>query len=111
MSATFVRQQLIAPRRRRARRVGTLAWLRQRLFGGVLNSIATLVSALILAALVWPTVQIPVHRCGLERIEPRRLPGGDGRPPVGACWPFITAKFAQFMYGFYPRASRSGGST
>jgi general L-amino acid transport system permease protein len=22
--------------------------------------------------------------------------------PVGACWPFIFAKFAQFMYGFYP---------
>jgi general L-amino acid transport system permease protein len=22
--------------------------------------------------------------------------------PVGACWPFIGAKFAQFMYGFYP---------
>src|SRR6185436_8487336 len=25
---------------------------------------------------------------------------------VGACWPFIKAKFAQFMYGFYPEAER-----
>ena len=29
--------------------------------------------------------------------------------PVGACWPFIAAKFAQFMYGFYP-ADQDGGS-
>src|SRR6185437_11860612 len=25
---------------------------------------------------------------------------------VGACWPFIQAKFAQFIYGFYPEAER-----
>ena len=25
---------------------------------------------------------------------------------VGACWPFITAKFGQFMYGFYPDSER-----
>ena len=26
--------------------------------------------------------------------------------PVGACWPFIQAKFSQFIYGFYPEAER-----
>ncbi len=31
------------------------------------------------------------------------LPETAGRE-VGACWPFITAKFAQFMYGFYPES-------
>jgi general L-amino acid transport system permease protein len=25
---------------------------------------------------------------------------------VGACWPFVAAKFNQFMYGFYPEAHR-----
>ena len=25
---------------------------------------------------------------------------------VGACWPFIQAKFSQFIYGFYPEAER-----
>jgi len=25
---------------------------------------------------------------------------------VGACWPFIQAKFTQFIYGFYPEAER-----
>ena len=36
--------------------------------------------------------------------------GADGsvctRKGAGACWPFITAKFAQFMYGRYPEAER-----
>jgi general L-amino acid transport system permease protein len=25
---------------------------------------------------------------------------------VGACWPFVRAKFAQFMYGFYPESEQ-----
>ena len=25
---------------------------------------------------------------------------------VGACWPFMQAKFSQFIYGFYPEAER-----
>ena len=36
--------------------------------------------------------------------------GADGsactREGAGACWPFITAKFAQFMYGRYPMPER-----
>ena len=36
--------------------------------------------------------------------------GADGsactREGAGACWPFITAKFGQFMYGRYPDAER-----
>ena len=30
----------------------------------------------------------------------------EARPVVGACWPFIRAKFGQFIYGFYPEALR-----
>src|SRR6202012_1944618 len=25
---------------------------------------------------------------------------------VGACWPYVEAKFTQFIYGFYPEAER-----
>ena len=82
--------------------VGAPAWLRQRLFGSVLNSILTLVSAAVLAALVWPSVRfllIDAVWTGASRDD--CLAETVGRP-VGACWPFIAAKFAQFMYGFYP---------
>ena len=55
-----------------------------------------------LAALIWPTVRfmfIDAVWDGSSRVD--CLPETVGRP-VGACWPFIAAKFAQFMYGFYP---------
>lgn len=102
MSATFVRQQLIAPMQAPRTSQGTFAWLRQRLFGSVLNAIATLLSAAIVAALVWPTVRfmfVDAVWTGASRVD--CLPETVGRP-VGACWPFVAAKFAQFMYGFYP---------
>jgi len=102
MSAAFVRQQLIAALEPPRSIVGTPAWLRQKLFGSVFNTIATLVSALVLAALVWPAIKFMLidavwqgtsrDDCLVEKV---------GRP-VGACWPFVAAKFAQFMYGFYP---------
>jgi hypothetical protein len=73
MSDIFVRQQLIAPLEPPRSNVGTPTWLRQRLFGSVLNAIATIVSAVVLAVLVWPAIRFML-------IEPGRLSGGDGRP-------------------------------
>ncbi|MBX9774807.1 MAG: amino acid ABC transporter permease [Xanthobacteraceae bacterium] len=101
-SATFVRQQLIAPSNPPASSVGTPAWLRQKLFGSALNAAATVISALILAALIWPTVRfmfIDAVWDGSSRVDCLEE---TVKRPVGACWPFIAAKFAQFMYGFYP---------
>ncbi len=102
MSATFVRQQLIAPTTPPRSEVGTLAWLHQKLFGSVLNTIATLLSAVILAALIWPAIRfmfIDAVWDGSSRVDCLEE---TVKRPVGACWPFIAAKFAQFMYGFYP---------
>jgi general L-amino acid transport system permease protein len=64
----------------------------------------TLISAVVIALLVWPTVKfmlIDAVWTGSSRVD--CLPETVGRE-VGACWPFIKAKFAQFMYGFYPAA-------
>jgi general L-amino acid transport system permease protein len=102
MSAVFVRQQLIAPLKPPRSLVGTPAWLGQKMFGSVFNTIATLLSAVILAALIWPTIRfmfIDAVWDGSSRVDclEETL-----KRPVGACWPFVAAKFAQFMYGFYP---------
>jgi general L-amino acid transport system permease protein len=102
MSATFVRQQLIAPMEPPRSTIGTPGWLWQKLFGSVLNAVLTVISAVVLAALVWPAIRfllIDAVWDGSSRVD--CLAETVGRP-VGACWPFISAKFAQFMYGFYP---------
>src|SRR3954454_898110 len=101
--AAFVRQELIAPLEPPPVTTGVPGWLRQRLFGSVPNAILTVVSLAILAALIWPTVKFLVIDAvwsGLSRTD--CLPETSGHP-VGPCWPFIAAKFGQFMYGFYPQ--------
>jgi general L-amino acid transport system permease protein len=102
MSAAFVRHQMVAPIAPPRASIGAPAWLRQRLFGTLFNTIATLLSAVLVAALVWPAIRFMLIDAvwqGTSRTD--CLSETVGRP-VGACWPFITAKFAQFMYGFYP---------
>lgn len=100
MSTAFVSQQLIAPMEPPRSGGRSLVW--QRLFGSVFNTLVTLVSACVLVALIWPALRFVLIDAvwqGTSRTD--CLAETVGRP-VGACWPFIAAKFAQFMYGFYP---------
>jgi general L-amino acid transport system permease protein len=102
--AAFVRQQLIAPIEPPRLYVGAHGWLRQRLLGGVLNTIATIVSAAVLAVLLWPALRfLVIDAVWQGTSRDACLEETVGRP-VGACWPFIAARFRQFMYGFYPAA-------
>jgi general L-amino acid transport system permease protein len=102
METTFVRRELIAPLPPPLATRGLLGFLRWRLFGGVLNTVLTLLGLLILLVLVPPAVRfllIDAVWDGASRVD--CLAETVGRP-VGACWPFVFAKFRQFMYGFYP---------
>jgi general L-amino acid transport system permease protein len=99
---TFVRRALAQPEPPPVASRGALAWTRAHLFDGPFNAVLTVVSAVVVAALVWPAVKflfIDAVWTGSSRVD--CLPETLGRE-VGACWPFIKAKFAQFMYGFYP---------
>jgi len=83
--------------------MGAFALIQQRLFDGVLNSALTIVSLIVIAAIAWPTVKflfVDAVWQGSSRVD--CLPETVQRE-VGACWPFIAAKFRQFMYGFYPQ--------
>jgi general L-amino acid transport system permease protein len=98
----FVSQQLIAPLEPPRAAVGLPAVFRQRLFGSVLNTVLTLLGALLIVFLVWPAIRfllIDAVWDGASRVD--CLPETVGRT-VGACWPFVEKKFDQFMYGFYP---------
>jgi general L-amino acid transport system permease protein len=82
--------------------VGIVGWIRQNLFNGWFNTLLTLFSLYLIWLVVPPLIQFLVidavwtgtsrEECLAERV---------GRP-VGACWPFIRAKFTQLVYGFYP---------
>src|SRR5262245_32678366 len=82
--------------------VGVLAWARHNLFNGWANILLTLLSLYLIWLIVPPLLKFLVidavwdgagrDDCLAEKV---------GRE-VGACWPFIQAKFRQLIYGFYP---------
>jgi general L-amino acid transport system permease protein len=103
---TYVRRELIAPLPPPMATTGLLGFLRRRLFGGPLNIILTLLSLLLIIVVLPPLVRfliIDAVWTGTSRTD--CLAETLGRP-VGTCWPFIAAKFRQFMYGFYPEAEQ-----
>jgi general L-amino acid transport system permease protein len=77
---------------------GPIHWLRANLFSSWLNTILTLAG---IAFVVW--VVPPIFRWAFTDAA---WSGSDRTactdPAVGACWAFVRAKFAQFMYGRYP---------
>jgi general L-amino acid transport system permease protein len=115
---SFVRQQLIPERAGPIRTTGVVGFLRIRLFNSPTNILLTVASLLLLWFTVIPAIRFLV----VDAVWPpaiRFLVGdavwrGNDRSAclesaghaVGACWPYVQAKFIQFIYGFYPQAER-----
>ena len=82
--------------------VGLLGWARQNLFNGWFNTLLTLASLYLIWLIAGALVRFLIidavwdgagrDDCLAEKV---------GRD-VGACWPFVRAKFTQLLYGFYP---------
>src|SRR5215468_5555709 len=103
---SYIRRAVVEPEPPAAASAGATARTGARLFDGPFNTALTLVGIVIVVALVWPTVKflfIDAVWTGSSRLD--CLPETVGRE-VGACWPFIKAKFTQFMYGFYPASQQ-----
>jgi general L-amino acid transport system permease protein len=95
--------EITAPAERPPRSVvGPLAWVRANLFSSWGNTLLTLIGLFITYQAVAGIISWAILSATFT--------GADGsactREGAGACWPFITAKFAQFMYGRYPNAER-----
>jgi general L-amino acid transport system permease protein len=82
--------------------VGLIGFLRQNLFNGWFNTLLTLLGVYLVWLIVPPLVRFLLidavwEGAGRDDCLAEKI----GRP-VGACWPFIQAKFRQLIYGFYP---------
>ncbi|MFL5039501.1 MAG: amino acid ABC transporter permease [Xanthobacteraceae bacterium] len=81
---------------------GAIGWLRRNLLNSWFNILLTLVSLYLIWLIVPPLVRFLIidavwDGAGRDDCLPEKV----GRE-VGACWPFIQAKFSQLVYGFYP---------
>ena len=81
--------------------VGPIAWLRDNLFSSVSNSIVTLIGLALLYLIGKGLITFAVINATWVAKD-----GADCAKNDGACWPFVFAKFGQFMYGTFPEEIR-----
>ncbi len=106
LAPSYLRRSLVEPQPPPTGEATAMSLVRARLFDRPSNVALTVVSAVVAALLVWPTIRflfIDAVWHGASRVD--CLPETVGHE-VGACWPFIAAKFRQFMYGFYPESEQ-----
>ena len=105
-ASSFVRQELVPERAAPVKTTGFVGFLRTRMFNSPTNILLTIMGLSLLWFTVVPAVKfLLVDAVWLGSDRNACLAENAGHV-VGACWPYVQAKFAQFIYGFYPEAER-----
>src|SRR5260221_11018881 len=102
----FVSDKLIAERSAPIKTAGFIGFLRTRLFNSPTNILITIVSALALWFIVVPALKFVLVDAVWTGKDRNACLAENVGHTVGACRPFVQAKFSQFIYGFYPEAER-----
>jgi general L-amino acid transport system permease protein len=102
----FVRKDLVPERPAPIKTTGFVGFLRTRLFNSPTNILITIVSALLLWFTVIPSAKFLLIDAVWSGKDRNACLAENAGHVVGACWPYIQAKFTQFIYGFYPEQER-----
>jgi general L-amino acid transport system permease protein len=97
MSAVFVRMEPLPPRAAPYVASGVWGWFSRRLFATPSDIAMTIVGFAAFVLIAIPLFRFLVFDAvwvGKDRDACLNA--------VGACWPFVVARFNQFIYGFYP---------
>jgi general L-amino acid transport system permease protein len=105
-ASVFVRDDLVAERPAPVKTTGFVGFLRTRLFNSPTNILLTIVSLLLLWFTVVPALRFLLVDAVWTGKDRTACLAENAGHVVGACWPFIQAKFSQFVYGFYPEPER-----
>jgi general L-amino acid transport system permease protein len=105
-TSSFVRQELAPKRPAPIKTTGFVGFLRTRLFNSPTNILLTIVSILLLWLTVIPAVKFLLVDAVWRGADRNACLAQNAGHTVGACWPYVQAKFGQFLYGFYPEPER-----
>jgi general L-amino acid transport system permease protein len=105
-ASSFVREDLIAERPAPVKTTGVVGFLRTRLFNSPTNILLTVASVLLLWFTVVPALKFLLFDAVWHGADRNACLAENAGHPVGACWPYVQAKFTQFIYGFYPEPER-----
>ncbi len=82
-------------------RQAAVIWARRNLFSSPLNTALTLMALWLLYLILMPVLQWLIVDAQWRGHTP-----GDCPDKEAACWPFIRARWDQFIFGLYPQAER-----
>ena len=105
-ASSFVRQDLVPERAAPVKTTGFVGFLRTRLFNSPTNILLTMMGLSLLWFTVVPAVKFLLVDAVWRGTDRNACLAENAGHVVGACWPYVQAKFAQFIYGFYPEAER-----
>ncbi len=105
-ASAFVRQELLPERSAPVKTTGFIGFLRTRLFNSPTNILITVVSAMLIWFIAVPAVTFLLVDAVWSGTDRNACLVANAGHPVGACWPFVEAKFDQLIYGFYPEPER-----
>ena len=105
-ASSFVRQELVPERAAPIKTTGFIGFLRTNLFNSPTNILLTVVSILLLWFTVIPAVKFLLVDAVWRGDDRNACLAENAGRAVGACWPYVQAKFTQFVYGFYPEPER-----
>jgi general L-amino acid transport system permease protein len=109
--AGYVRERMEQPAPAPSSQRGAVRWLRANLFATPVDSILSII-ALLLIAYFLPAILnwafFDAQWTGTDRTFCATVAQGGIQPDgwSGACWAFVRAKFAQFMFNTYPEEER-----
>src|SRR3984893_12171959 len=105
-ASLFFRQELVPERPAPIKTTGFVGFLRTRLFNSPTNILLTITSILLLWFTVIPAVKFLLVDAVWRGTDRNACLAENAGGVVGACWPYVQAKFSQFVYGFYARGER-----
>lgn len=98
---SYIAKTMIAPRSAPVTTTGVIGFIRTRLINSPTNILLTIASLTLLWFTVIPTLRFLVVDAVWHGSDRNACLNS-----VGACWPFVSAKLPQFVYGFYTEAER-----
>jgi general L-amino acid transport system permease protein len=105
-ASSFVREALIPERPAPVKTTGFVGFLRTRLFNSPTNILLTILGLLLVYVIVVPALKFTLVDAVWTGNDRSACLAENAGHVVGACWPYISAKLTQFIYGFYPEPER-----
>lgn len=108
MAESFVRKEMLEAQAPPASQAGAIAWVRENLFSGPLNTILTVLGILVIYWLI--STSLPwwlngVWNAGSLSKCRSIVAASAGEGATGACWAMLRERWHQFIFGFYPPES------